>query len=76
MKNYFLTIILLVIFSSITTAQFNTGSKMVGASSYLDFGFSTEKAKGSEFASKIISININPRAAYFVQNRFAVGGDL
>jgi hypothetical protein len=76
MKNIFLSIIMLVFFCSLAKAQFNTGSKMVGASSSLDFGFTSEKDEGSADASKIISINLTPRAAYFVQNRIAIGGDL
>jgi hypothetical protein len=76
MKNYFLSVILLVIFSNLTTAQFNTGSKMVGASSSLDFGFFSDKYQGAVDATKYTTINISPRAAYFIQNRIAIGGDI
>ena len=75
MKNYLLSVILLVFLSNLTMAQFNTGSKMVGASTSLDLGFSSEKYVGSE-ATKYTTIDLNPRAAYFVQNGIAVGGDL
>src|SRR4030042_3510757 len=76
MKNIFLSIIMLVFFCSLAKSQFNTGSKMVGASSSIDLGFSSEKDEGSADATKYITIDVNPRAAYFVMNRLAVGGDL
>jgi hypothetical protein len=76
MKNIFLSIILLVFFCSFARAQFNTGSKMVGASTSLDLGFSSQKYSDSPDASKYTTIDINPRAAYFIMNGWAVGGDL
>jgi hypothetical protein len=76
MKNIFLSIIILVFFCSFATAQFNTGSKMVGASTSLDLGISSQKYVNSAAATKYTSIDINPRAAYFVMNGFAIGGDL
>jgi hypothetical protein len=76
MKNIFLSIILLVFFCGLARAQFNTGSKMVGASTSLDLGFSSQKYSGSPDASKYTTIDINPRAAYFIMNGWAVGGDL
>lgn len=76
MKNYLLTVILPVIFSSIISAQFNTGSKMVGASTSLDLGFSSQKYTDSDEATKYTTIDINPRVAYFIMNGFAVGGDV
>ena len=76
MKNYFLSVILLVVFSNLTTAQFNTGSKMVGASTSLNLGFSSQKYVGSDVATKYTTIDINPRAAYFIQNGIAIGADL
>lgn len=57
-------------------AQFNTGSKMVGASTSLDLGFSSQKYTGSNEATKYTTIDINPRAGYFIMNGIAVGGDL
>jgi hypothetical protein len=76
MKNIFLSIIMLISFCSLATAQFNTGSKMVGASTSLNLGLSSQKYVGSNVATKYTTIDINPRAAYFVMNGFAVGGDL
>jgi len=76
MKNIFLSIIMFVFFCSLAKAQFNTGSKMVGASSSVDLGFSSQKYEGSADATKYITIDVNPRAAYFIMNRLAVGGDL
>jgi len=76
MKNYLLSVILLVILNNLAIAQFNTGSKMVGASTSLDLGFSSDKYVDSEDATKYTTIDLNPRAAYFVQNGIAVGGDL
>jgi len=76
MKNYSLSVILLVCISHMTMAQFNTGSKMVGASTSIDLGFSSQKYTDSEDATKYTTIDLNPRAAYFIQNGIAIGGDL
>jgi hypothetical protein len=75
MRNYLLSVILLVFLSNPTMAQFNTGSKMVGASTSVNLGFSSEKYVGSE-ATKYTTIDLNPRAAYFIKNGIAIGGDL
>ncbi len=76
MKKHLLLFLLLVISAGLARAQFNSGSKMVGASSNLDFGFLSEKEKDVEDATKMTIIDINPRAAYFLKNRIAIGGDL
>jgi hypothetical protein len=76
MKNIFLSIIMLVFFCSLAKSQFNTGSKMVGASTSLDLGFTSQKYVDSDVATKYTTIDINPRAAYFVYNGIAVGGDI
>jgi len=76
MKNFFLSVILLILFSNLATAQFNSGSKMVGASTSLDLGFASQKYSGSPDATKYTTIDINPRAAYFIMNGWAIGGDL
>jgi len=76
MKKHVLFIFLVIISVSLTRAQFNSGSKMVGASSNLDFGIFSDKDKDATDATKIISIDINPRAAYFLKNRIAIGGDV
>ncbi len=76
MKNIFLSIVMLVFFCSFARAQFNTGSKMVGASTSLDLGFTSQKYVASDVATKVTTIDINPRAAYFVYNGIAVGGDV
>lgn len=76
MKNHLLSLTLLAFFCSSAMAQFNSGSKMVGASTSLDLGFSSQKDEGSDGSTKYTTININPRAAYFIKNGIAVGGDL
>ena len=76
MKKHVLLILSGVMSAGLATAQFNSGSKMVGASSNLDFGLFSEKDKDSEDATKLTVIDLNPRAAYFLKNRIAVGGDL
>jgi hypothetical protein len=76
MKNYFMAIIMLAFLFSSALAQFNTGSKMVGASTSLDLGFSSQKDEGSDASTKYTTIDLNPRAAYFIQNGIAVGADL
>ena len=76
MKTLLLTIVLFVLSASLITAQFNTGSKMVGASSAMDFGFLTTKDKESEYRTNTIAIDLTPRAAYFVSNGVGIGGDI
>ncbi|KPK87351.1 MAG: hypothetical protein AMS27_02625 [Bacteroides sp. SM23_62_1] len=76
MKKLTIAFILIIVSAGFLSAQFNSGSKMVGASSNLDFGFLSEKDEGATDATKMIFIDINPRAAYFLKNRIAVGGDL
>lgn len=49
---------------------------MVGASTSLDLGLTSQKYSGSPEATKYTTIDINPRAAYFIMNGLAVGGDL
>jgi hypothetical protein len=76
MKKVLSSIIILTIFCSIASAQFNSGSKMVGASTSIDLGLTSLKYSGSPEATKYTTIDINPRAAYFIMNGLAVGGDL
>jgi len=76
MKKHLLLFLLVVLSAGLARAQFNSGSKMVGASSNLDFGFLSEKEKDVTDATKMTVIDINPRAAYFLKNRIAIGGDL
>jgi hypothetical protein len=76
MKNLFLSVIILLFFCSLVTAQFNSGSKMVGASTSLDLGFNSQKYTTSASSTKYTTIDINPRAAYFIMNGVAVGGDV
>jgi hypothetical protein len=76
MKNIFLSFIMLVFLCSFARAQFNTGSKMVGASTSLDLGFTSQKYVDSDVATKYTTIDFNPRAAYFVYNGIAVGADV
>jgi len=76
MKKVLSSFIILTVFYSIATAQFNTGSKMVGASTSIDLGLTSQKYADSPEATKYSTIDINPRVAYFVQNGWAVGGDL
>ncbi len=76
MKNFFLSVILTVLFCHMATAQFNSGSMMVGASTSLDLGFRSQKYVDATAATRYTNININPRAAYFAYNGIAVGADV
>jgi hypothetical protein len=76
MKTLTLSIILCVVSASLVTAQFNTGSKMVGASSSMDFGLLSSKDKDSEYRTNTITVDLTPRAAYFVSNGVGIGGDI
>jgi hypothetical protein len=76
MKNIFLSVIAVFLFGGLAQAQFNSGSKMVGASTSLNLGLSLQKYSNSEAATKYTTIDINPRAAYFIMNGWAVGGDI
>ena len=57
-------------------AQFNTHSKLVGASSSLDFGLFSQKDDVSGEKTSIYNFDLSPKAAYFIQNRIALGGEL
>ena len=76
MKNLFVSIIILFFFCGLAKAQFNSGSKMVGASTSIDLGLRSQKYADATAATRYTNININPRAAYFVYNGIAVGADV
>lgn len=57
-------------------AQFNTNSKMVGASSSLNIGLFSEKDDVSGEKTSLYSFDLTPKAAYFIRNRIALGGEL
>lgn len=76
MKKLFFTTAILFLAIATGFSQFNSGSKMVGASSSLDFSFTSEKDEGATDATKTTEFDLTPRFAYFLQNRIALGGDL
>ena len=76
MKKLFTGIILVVSGLGCIHAQFNTDSKMVGASSYMDLGLIAQKNKETDTKTKNMVFDINPRFGYFIDNMFAAGMDL
>ena len=75
MKKPLFLVLVFFITASTAFSQFNSNSKMVGASSSLDFGFLSEKDDVSGEKTSIREFDLNPRAAYFLKNRIALGGD-
>jgi outer membrane protein len=57
-------------------AQFNTNSKMVGASSSLDFGLFSEKDGVTDEKTSYTHFDLTPKAGYFIRNRIGLGGEL
>ena len=76
MKRTLLVSIVIVTVLMSTAAQFNTNSKMAGASSSLDFGLFSQKDDVSGEKSSLYNFDLTPKAAYFIQNRIAFGGEL
>jgi opacity protein-like surface antigen len=76
MKRILLTITIVFALVISAGAQFNTNSKMVGASSSLDFGLFAEKDDVTGEKTSLYQFDLTPKAAYFIQNRIAFGGEL
>ncbi len=76
MKKIITVSILALLGIGLVQAQFNTDSKMVGASSSMDFGFFSQKDGGSDVKTKTIGFDLDPRFGYFIDNRFAAGVDM
>ena len=76
MKRNILVLTALFGFLLCTSAQFNTNSKMLGASSSLDFGLFSQKDDVTGEKSSLYNFDLTPKAAYFIQNRIAFGGEL
>ncbi len=76
MKRNITLLLVLTVFIPVVNAQFNTNSKMVGASSSLDFGISSQKDDVSGEKTPMTRFDLNPRAGYFLRNRIALGGDI
>ena len=76
MKKHLLIVFLAVALSAGASAQFNTNSKMVGASSSLDFGLLSEKDGVTDEKTSITQFDLTPKAAYFIRNRIGIGGQL
>jgi hypothetical protein len=76
MKKIITAFILAFLAMGLVHSQFNTDSKMVGASSSMDFGLFSSKDGGSDIKTKTITYDLNPRFGYFVDNRFAAGMDM
>jgi hypothetical protein len=76
MKKLIAGILLAFMGMVLVQAQFNTDSKMVGASSAMNFGLFSQKDAASDVKTKTINFNLNPRFGYFVDNMFAAGMDM
>ena len=76
MKKIFVGLLLTVFWMGFVHAQFNTDSKMVGASTAMDFGFFSRTDKSTDENTKTMSFNLNPRFGYFIDNMFAAGMDM
>ena len=76
MKKIVTGFILAFLAMGLVHSQFNTDSKMVGASSSMDFGFFSAKGGESDIKTKTIGFDFNPRFGYFVDNMFAAGMDM
>jgi len=76
MKKLIAGLILSLMGMGLVQAQFNTDSKMVGASSSMDFGLFSRKNKNTDTKTGTMAFNLNPRLGYFVDNMFAAGIDM
>jgi len=76
MKKITAGIVLTFICLTMVNAQFNTDSKMVGASSALNLGLSSSKYAESDIKTNNLYLYMNPRFGYFIDNMFAAGMDL
>ena len=76
MKRNLLIVLLAFSIIACANAQFNTNSKMVGASSSLDFGLMSQKDGVTDEKTSITHFDLTPKAGYFIQNRIGLGGEL
>jgi opacity protein-like surface antigen len=76
MKRVFIVSIVLISTILLAHAQFNTHSKLIGASSSLDFGLFSQKDDVTDEKVSIYNFELTPKAAYFIQNRIALGGEI
>ena len=76
MKKFITGSILALLGMGLVQAQFNTDSKMVGASSSMDFGIFSRTDKESDIKTGTIKFDLNPRFGYFIDNMFAAGMDM
>ena len=76
MKRNLLVVLMAFVIIAGASAQFNTNSIMVGASSTLDFGLLSEKDDVTDEKISISQFDLTPKVAYFLQNRIALGGEL
>jgi len=76
MKKTTLSLIISITLIAGAGAQFNTNSKMVGASSSFNFGLFSEKDDVSGEKVSLRRFDLTPKAAYFIRNRIALGGEL
>ena len=73
MKKTTLSLIISITLIAGAGAQFNTNSKMVGASSSLDFGLFSQKDDVTGEKSSLYNFDLTPKAAYFIQLCFWPG---
>ncbi|HYW94682.1 MAG TPA: outer membrane beta-barrel protein [Bacteroidales bacterium] len=77
MKKNSLTLLILLLVSATSFAQFNTGDAFAGGSTNLSAGFSSEKDKADNYTSeptKKFQMSMNIKGGYFLKQRFAMGG--